>query len=246
MLHSHKLDHLGVYARTLEDIALIMDVIAGYDPDDPDSRPVAAPAFVRTVGEPPPATPNFAFVRTPMWDKAEPETREAFEELTAALGERVRPFDLPELFAGAWDAHRIIMMVDMAHQHAGLIARGGEANSEPFRRQVAQGGEVPAVKYLAALADARSYAESLADIFLYYDAIITPASPGSAPVGLESTGDPVFNALWTLTGLPALSLPLLQGENGMPLGVQLVGGFGQDARLLRTGRWLFEELAEKG
>lgn len=245
LLHSHKLDHLGVYARTLDDIALIMDTVAGHDPDDPDSRAVASPAFVRTTFEPTPATPTLAFVRTPMWDKADPEMRDAFDELVGALGDCVHPLDLPEPFAAAWEAHRVIMMTDMAHRHAELVARGGEANSEALRQQVANGQAVPAVTYLAALADARRYAAGLAEVFEYYDAILTPAATGVAPKGLEWTGDPVFNALWTLTGLPAISLPLLQGENDMPIGVQVVGAMGHDARLLRTANWLLDTLAGK-
>jgi Asp-tRNA(Asn)/Glu-tRNA(Gln) amidotransferase A subunit family amidase len=244
MLHSHKLDHLGVYGRTLADVALIMDVVAGYDPDDPDSRPVASPAFARAATEAPPVTPTLAFVRTPMWDKAEAETQAAFEELVAALGACVHLVDLPEPFAGAWDAHRTIMMTDMAHRHADLVARGGDANSEPLRKQVADGKNIPAVTYLAALDDADRYAAGLGDLFTYYDAILTPAATGVAPKGLGWTGDPVFNALWTLTGLPAISLPLLQGESGMPMGVQLVGARGHDARLLRTANWLVNTLAE--
>ncbi|HXG15007.1 MAG TPA: amidase family protein, partial [Calidithermus sp.] len=76
-----------------------------------------------------------------------------------------------------------------------------------------------------------------------YDAILTPAAPGTAPAGLESTGDPVFCTLWTLLGMPALNVPLLEGDNGLPLGVQLVGPRHGDARLLRTARWLVGRLA---
>jgi Asp-tRNA(Asn)/Glu-tRNA(Gln) amidotransferase A subunit family amidase len=76
-----------------------------------------------------------------------------------------------------------------------------------------------------------------------YDAIITPAAPGAAPKGLASTGDPSFCTLWTLCGMPALSLPLLQSSTGMPLGVQLVGPRYGDARLLRTARWLAQQVA---
>ena len=79
-------------------------------------------------------------------------------------------------------------------------------------------------------------------MFDRYDAILTPAAPGEAPSGLGATGNPVFNGLWTLCGVPALSLPLLEGPNGLPLGVQLVGRLGEDARLLRTARWLVERV----
>ena len=99
-----------------------------------------------------------------------------------------------------------------------------------------------AVDYLAAQAEAGRYAAGLGDIFDTYDAIITPAAPGVAPKGLAATGDPSFCTLWTLTGLPALSLPLLADESGLPLGVQLVGAPGQDARLLRTAGALIEML----
>ncbi|MFO1349255.1 MAG: amidase family protein [Gammaproteobacteria bacterium] len=78
----------------------------------------------------------------------------------------------------------------------------------------------------------------------YYDAIITPATTGEAPLGLDSTGSPVLCTTWTLCGVPAITLPLLQGPNGMPLGVQLVGARGDDARLLRTARWLAAQVAE--
>jgi Asp-tRNA(Asn)/Glu-tRNA(Gln) amidotransferase A subunit family amidase len=111
-----------------------------------------------------------------------------------------------------------------------------------MRNLVSEGRGVKAVDYLAATAAAPSYAAALADIFVSYDAIITPAAPGPAPKGLEATGDPAFCTLWTLTGLPALSLPLLAGESGLPIGVQLIGAPSRDARLLRTARVLIETL----
>jgi Asp-tRNA(Asn)/Glu-tRNA(Gln) amidotransferase A subunit family amidase len=74
---------------------------------------------------------------------------------------------------------------------------------------------------------------------MQFSALITPAAPGIAPKGLASTGNPVFNTLWTLTGLPTLSLPLLAHDN-MPIGVQLVGATNDDARLLRHAAWLVE------
>ena len=77
-----------------------------------------------------------------------------------------------------------------------------------------------------------------------YDAILTPAAPGTAPKGLASTGEPIFSTLWTLCGMPAVSVPLMQGENGLPLGVQLVGPRDGDARLLRTARWLVGHVAK--
>ncbi len=239
---SHKLDHIGAFARSLPDLALILEVIAGHDPGDPDTEPFAAPDFRAVQRESPPLPPRFAFVRTPAWDKADTETHAAFEELTGALGSAVEPVDLPDSWAEAWEVHRTIMAVDMAHNLTPLVARG--TPSKKLHELLAHGRKVSAVQYLGALDQAKHYAAGLADIFNTYDAIITPAAPGVAPKGLGSTGDPAFCTLWTLTGLPALSLPLLAGESGLPIGVQLVGPRGRDARLLRTATALIETVDE--
>jgi Asp-tRNA(Asn)/Glu-tRNA(Gln) amidotransferase A subunit family amidase len=238
---SRALDHVGAFARSLADLALILDVIAGYDPADPDTRPFASPDFRAGHREGPPLPPRFAFVRTPVWDKAEADTKAAFAELMAVLGSAAAPVELPASFAGAWEAHRTIMATEMAHNLAPLVARGDP--SEVMGKFLAHGRRVSAVDYLGALAAAPRYAASLTDIFDAYDAIITPAAPGVAPKGLSATGDPAFCTLWTLTGLPTLSLPLLANEAGLPIGVQLVGAPGRDARLLRTARVLIETLA---
>ena len=87
LMLSQALDHVGVFARSLADSALILEVLAGYDADDPDTRPLAAPAFLETLAGEPPLPPRFAFVRTPVWDKADAETRAAFEALASRLGD---------------------------------------------------------------------------------------------------------------------------------------------------------------
>ena len=240
---SRSLDHVGVFARSLADAALILEVLAGYDPQDPDTRMVASPDYLELVAEPPPMPPRFAFVRTPVWDKADAATHAAFEELVTTLGDLVVEVELPASYAAAWEDQRVIMAADMAHNFDPLLKRGGELLSQQMRDLLAGGRDVPAVRYLEAQRNARSYAAGLTRMFDEYDAILTPATPGIAPVG-EATGSPVFNSLWSLTGLPALTLPLLTGEGGMPLGVQIVGAKGDDARLFRTANWLIEQLEE--
>ncbi|MGA7487031.1 MAG: amidase, partial [Xanthobacteraceae bacterium] len=238
---SQHLDHVGMFARSLPDVALLLDVLAGYDSQDSDTRPVAAPAFRKILAEAPPLPPKFAFVRTPIWDQADAPTREAFEELARHLGDSIGTIDLPERFFAAWDDQRMIMASDMAHELGEVVERGGAASSATLRDFLAEGRGVSAVRYLAARDATRRYTAGLAEILAHYDAIVTPATPGVAPKG-EATGSPAFCTLWTLVGLPALSLPVLQGEQDLPLGVQLVGAAGDDARLLRTARWLIDQL----
>lgn len=242
---SRALDHIGPFARSIEDLALILGVIAGYDPLDSDTRPVATADFAKTACEKWPLTPRLAFVRTPIWDKADATTRAAFERLAERLGGACITIDLADRFAGAWEAQRVIMAADMAHNLGAVVDKGGEAVSKRLRDLIEDGRKVSASQYLRALEQARVLRAAFDDLFEECNAIITPATRGVAPKGLDSTGDPAFCTLWTLTGLPALSLPLLTGDDGMPLGVQLVGVAGDDARLLRTGRWLVGEVGGK-
>ena len=242
--HSRTLDHVGPFARSLDDIGLILDAMAGYDESDPDTKPYAVPDFHSGVKQKVPLTPRLAYVRTPVWDKADKATAEAFEELAESLGEIVQRVELhAPIYGHAWDDLRAIMSADMAHSHGKIVGRGGDTASQTLRDFIADGRKVSATRYLEAISQAKQYTHALSDFFDHYDAILTPASAGVAPKGLGATGDPAFCSLWTLTGLPAISLPLLQGEGGLPLGVQLVGPMGRDARLLRTAKWLLNHLA---
>ena len=222
---SRTLDHVGAFARSIEDLALILDCLAGQDPPIRIRRPYAAPAFRAGAVEPLPLPPSFALVRTPMWDKADAEARGALEDLAKELG--AREVDLPDDYRAAWDAQRAIMAADMAHNLGAFVDQGGEV-SKRFRDLIAEGRKVTATEYLAAVRDARRYAEGMMGIFEQLsDAIITLSAKGVAPQGLGATGDPVFCTLWTLTGFPSLNLPLLASDDGLPIGVQLVGAPGR-------------------
>jgi Asp-tRNA(Asn)/Glu-tRNA(Gln) amidotransferase A subunit family amidase len=241
---SRTLDHVGPFARSIDDLALALDVIAGYDSEDPDTRPIATGGYSKIASEDFPLPPRFAFVPTPVWNKADAQTHEAFEGLAEELGEACFKFDLPDRYAAAWDAQRVIMATEMAHNLGKLIDKGGELISKTMRDLIEEGRKTTAVRYLAAVADAEPLRQSLNQLFQQEcTAIITPAAPGVAPKG-TATGNPAFCTLWTYVGLPAITIPLMTGEGGMPLGVQLVGPSGDDARLLRTARALVKELSK--
>jgi Asp-tRNA(Asn)/Glu-tRNA(Gln) amidotransferase A subunit family amidase len=135
------------------------------------------------------------------------------------------------------------MEAEMAANLDREFEQGAGRLSESLRAQLQRGRELRALEYQRALARIPLLNEGFAEMYERCDAFITPAAAGTAPEGLASTGDPAFCTLWTLCGMPALSLPLMQGEGGLPLGVQLVGPRGSDARLLRTSRWLVGRLS---
>jgi Asp-tRNA(Asn)/Glu-tRNA(Gln) amidotransferase A subunit family amidase len=243
LLLSRTLDHVGVFARTVEDVALVAETLAGLDEEDPDTRPLARPPLAAVAASEPPLPPRLAFVRAPAWDRAEPVTREAFAGLVATLGEAVVEVEPGEGFGRVMEMHRTIMEVEMAHQLRRDYDRGGEQLSRPLREIIERGRGHAAVDYTAAVAGIRSLNDMLAPLFDQFDALLTPAAPGEAPPGLDSTGDASFCTPWTYCGTPAVTLPLLRSPAGMPLGVQLVGRRDDDARLLRTARWLVGTLA---
>ena len=243
---SRALDTVGVMARSVLDVALMIECIAGYDSEDADSRPIARIPFSDIAAAEPPLTPMLAFARTPIWERVDEESQAAFDELTAHLADRIETLELPETLRAAWDWHRIIMETDIASSFVIEYERGADRLSESLRRQIERGRATRAFDYLDALARIPRLNESFRDVFDRYDAIVTPAAPGAAPEGLANTGDPSFCTLWTLCGMPAITLPLLSAGNGLPIGVQLVGKRGDDARLMRTANWLVRHLDNSG
>ncbi len=235
---SRPLDTVGVFARSIDDVAMISEPLMRFDENDPDTRPQAAPRLVETAAAAPPVTPQLAFVRTPVWERADDDMQAAITELVEYLGRDVEEVTLPEVFDHAVDWHRTIMEADLARSFEREYATGGERLSRTLREMIERGLTYSAVAYNEAVGQIGALNAILNTIFKKYDAILTPATTGEAPAGLDSTGSPIFCTLWTLCGAPAVTLPLFQGTNGLPMGAQLVGPKGDDARLLRTARWL--------
>jgi Asp-tRNA(Asn)/Glu-tRNA(Gln) amidotransferase A subunit family amidase len=245
LLLSRTLDHVGVFARSIADAALLAETMVGFDNEDPDTHPTARPPLSKTAIAKPPLPPRLAFAKTPAWQFAEPVTVAAFAELVDALGENVAEIELGSSFDSGIPHHNLVMDVEMAQNFHRDYEQSAAALSPVLRELIERGRNHKAIDYARAVAGARALRESLDATFDEFDAIVTPAAPGEAPRGLDRTGNPVFCTLWTYLGLPAVTLPLLASESGMPIGVQLVGRHGNDGRLLRTANWLAQTLGGK-
>ncbi len=246
LAQSPTLDSVGTFSRTVEGAALLADAIAGYDPRDRQTAPVGRPDLLRTALSKPPVKPALAFVRSPVWDEAEEDVRGGFAELVETLGERIEEVELPSPFERVHSLHSAVMLADIARSFSRYYEYGREKLSGRLVGMIEEGRTVLAVDYAAALDWIEVMNAALEKLFERYDALITPAATGEAPVGLESTGSPVFCTIWTYLGVPAVTLPLMVGSNDMPIGVQMVGRHMYDGRLLRTARWLTEVLREEG
>ena len=247
---SPSLDQPGLFARSVEDLALLGEALMEAAPDSHVNT-----ALLAVCAEEPPTPPRLAFVRTSLWPRADDEVRGGLEKLVARLRAHVKELPTPVIAESVLDWHKTVMEADIAANYAaeyeqseqGEHGKAGAARlSASLRDQIERGRAIAAGDYRAALARIPEVTAALDSLFGECDAIITPAVAGAAPRGLDSTGSPMFCTLWTFCGMPAISLPLLRAGNdlhpglhpGLPIGVQLVGRVGDDARLLRTARWL--------
>ncbi|HWB44634.1 MAG TPA: amidase [Hyphomicrobiaceae bacterium] len=234
---SHSLDTVGVLGRSIEDVALVADVMQGYDDRDPYSIRASRPRLVEMATEEFSLPPMFAFVKTHAWNDADPATREAFGELVEHLGELVEEVSIDHAFERGSAAGRLIQKVELATNFGPLLDRSPDLISKTLADQIEEGRRTRAVDYMAALNARKELHRVVNELFLTRGTILTPAALGPAPKGLSSTGDPVFCGFWTYLGTPAVTLPLLEAD-GLPMGVQLVGPPRDDGRLLRRARWL--------
>jgi Asp-tRNA(Asn)/Glu-tRNA(Gln) amidotransferase A subunit family amidase len=245
LMQSPTLDTLGVFAADPAGAALIAEALFGHDASDPATALAPHPRLLDTASAEPPLPPVFAFVRLPGWEEADPELHAAFDELLEALGEQVFEVELPRIFEEATAVRERINFAEMARYYHGYARRGREHLGPEILGAIEQGEAIPARDYIAALDWRGVLNAGLSEVFERCDAILCASAPGPAPEGLGSTGSAVFNGLWTLCGTPAVTLPLLTASSGLPMGVQLAGPCGGDARLLRTARWL-DRWAEAG
>ena len=237
------LDTVGVFGRSLEDLALVVDAIQGYDERDPASIASSRPNLLARAKEDWPLPPMFTFAKTHAWAEADAATREAFGELVEVLGDKVEEISIDFTTERGIAAAKTVQNVELADHYGPLLDAAPNLISPRLADQIEEGRRVTGIDYFAAL-DARNELYATVDgLIMQHGQILTPAALGPAPKGLESTGNPVFCAFWTYLGVPAVTLPLLEAD-GLPMGVQLIGARRDDGRLLRSARWLVQHLAE--
>jgi len=242
---SPTLDQLGVFARHIDDLALTVELMSGDDGQDGASRGIAPRRLLEVARAEPPVTPKFCFVRTPWWDRIDAEAREAFEAFVELMEGVVSVLELPAEVDRAVGWHRTVHESELAFAMQREYTHHRDRLSDRLCEQIERGMALPALDYLAARDRIPHVAAAFDEHFEHVDAILSPAALGAAPRGLASTGDPLMQTVWTFAGLPALSMPLLNLTDGLPLGVQAVGPMHQDGRLLRACRWLVDEFIRR-
>jgi len=243
---SPSLDHVGFFARRVDDVALALSLLAGASDGDPHGRPL--PAFEVDIdhGIAPRDKPRLGIVRFAKFARAEPEQQMAFESTIARAREAgaiLEELELAELDEVNWTAINTIMLSEGAAIFAGLVARYPDRTSDVLKSHVEDGKAKLAIDYLNAKAAQDRRRAAFASETEGYDALLALPAFGEAPRGLHSTGDAAYCAPWTFLGVPAVTLPAGFGPNGLPLGIQIVGRYHEDLHVLRVAKWLEAALA---
>jgi Asp-tRNA(Asn)/Glu-tRNA(Gln) amidotransferase A subunit family amidase len=237
---SPSLDHVGFFARRVDDVALALSQLAGSSDRDPHGRPLPGFQVDIDTGLKPLDQPRLAIVRFEKWSRAEVGQQKAFEATIEKLrdaGAVVEQLELSGLDRANWKAINAILASEAAVIFADLVARYPDRTSDHLKSLVESGKAVSATDYLEAKALQDQWRNGLSADISGYDAILTLPAFGEAPLGLHYTGDAEYCAPWTLLGVPAVTLPIGFGKNGLPLGLQLVAAYRSDLRLLRVAKW---------
>jgi Asp-tRNA(Asn)/Glu-tRNA(Gln) amidotransferase A subunit family amidase len=222
---SQTLDTLGGMARSVADMALLRAALVG------------GSTRLSVLTQP----PRIGLCRTPQWPHATPATGEALDTAArqlASAGAKVEETQLPAVFDNLIAAQETIQVFEGARCCAYELTRHRQQLSQKLLELLAPAENIAYAAYAAALAVADTCRHHLAAIFSDYDVLLVPSAPGEAPAGLEATGNPLFNRIWTLLHTPAVTLPGLTGPNGLPVGVQVIGLPGMDDQLLAIAAWM--------
>ena len=226
-LMSDSLDTVGVMARSVADCALVVSTISGRDLGDPDTRPSYAP--------------RIGLCRSPVWDRAGPETPALFERVAvqlASAGAIIRHFELPHEFDAFEAAHAVIMNNESARAMGWEMNTALEQISPALRERLEWGLLQPEAAVVESQALFRFLQSRFADLMGELDILLTPSAAGEAPVGLAWTGDAGFNFIWTSLHVPCVTVPAGVGPSAMPLGVQIVAPRGRDRQALAWAAWV--------
>jgi Asp-tRNA(Asn)/Glu-tRNA(Gln) amidotransferase A subunit family amidase len=228
MRQSDKLDHIGVFGKTVEDVALFTKSLIKKDLYDSSTIHYAADEMLKVCKKGPLYEPKFIFK----------ESQKSFELFIETFKKNVEVFDTPSYFDDIPKYHKIIHETDMANNFQGYYKKSKKKLSKEMVSAIERGMKYSAKDYAEAIDFMKRSYESYKEVFEDYHGVLSPSSAGVAPKGLKSTGSPEFCTIWTYMGLPTISLPLLTGANNLPLGLQLIGDKLDDLRFLGVANWL--------
>ena len=234
---SERLDHPGIYANSIDDIRLVASVILSYDKKDLDMDSNYSFRNASNLKKP----LKFAFIKGPVWGSGDQDMQEKIKQFVDNSNLEINSVELGDDFIEAARCHEIIMNGSISRSLANYY-ENNKSKLHPFTITRFEAGKaVSTNSYIDAIEKAKKMKQTLSEIFLKFDAIITPAAPGQAPRDLMNTGNAIFNGYWTMLGVPAISLPLLEGKDGLPIGIQVITSWNKEAELLDISKIILNQ-----
>ncbi len=241
---SYSLDQIGMFGRKVEDVAMLAKVLIKKDKYDTSTIHYSTENILSEMKKGPLFEPKFIFYKTDHWKIIDKKSREAFEYFIKSFKKNIEVFDTPSYFKDIHKYHQIIHETDLANNFSVYYKKFKKKLSKYMQDAISNGNKYSAKEYAEAIDFMKRSYESYEEVFEDYHGVLSPSSPGVAPKGLKSTGTAEFNKVWSYLGTPCISLPLLEGENNLPLGVQLIGNKYDDHRFLGVAKWLEKECEE--
>ncbi len=238
---SYNLDQIGMFGRKVEDVAMLAKVLIKKDKYDPATIHYSTENILTETKKGPIFEPKFIFYKTDHWKIIDKKSRESFEYFIKSFKKNIEIFDTPSYFKDIHKYHQIIHETDLANNFSVYFQKFKKKLSNYMQDAISNGNKYTAKEYAEAIDFMKRSYESYEEVFEDYHGVLSPSSPGVAPKGLKSTGTAEFNKVWSYLGTPCISLPLLEGENNLPLGVQLIGSKYDDHRFLGVANWLEKE-----
>ena len=242
---SFLLDQVGVIARNVEDVALCSSVIIKKDLEDKSTISFPTEDFLNRVQAKPFFEPQLIFIATSKWKNLDEDAKKDFEKFLKKIDKQVTVYSNPSYFEKIFDYHKIIHETDMAYNFLSTYEKHKKKIGKKMIEAIERGLSYKAKDYAEAVDQMAIIYDTFKEAFHHYHAIITPSTTGYPPKGLSYTGSPELCTTWTYLGMPAITLPLIEGSGKLPLGVQLVGEKLDDVRLLQTANWLLKKNKKK-
>jgi amidase len=242
------LDHVGFFARKVDDVTLALSLTSVSDPLDPASSPLPSLTFDLATGVDPLGPPRMLIMLPPFWERVQPAQRDLLDTIArkfVAAGATIETKDWPENFERIWVLANTILSYEAALVHSDLVARAPDKVSDHLKDLVANGQRTNEGVYASAREQQERLRNSFADVFTGIDVVLSVPAFGEAPAGLSDTGDAAFCTPWTFLGLPAITLPVGFGPARLPLGIQLTGAYREDFKLTRIACWCERVIAYK-
>jgi len=235
---SWSLDTVGWLVRTVEDAALLLQVMAGPDSSDPVASRQPIPDYL--AGLEAPTAPHIGLLRRFFYNHADAETRQHVDQVAEELsraGATIEELEMPESIHTAFADQQLIMAVEGASFHQPMYERQAEDYQPKLREMISRGLGTDAVSYSRAQERRRKFITHMELLAGKAEVLLTPSTPTPALADLTNTGNPLFQGPWTSCGLPAISIPSGLAASGLPLGIQLVAAPFAEARLLAAAQW---------